>query len=424
VVAFLILPPILLWTLARPLDTRVESTAAAFHSLANITALLGTALFAVNLLIGARLPGAERWFGAFDEMYRMHRTVGVAALLALVCHAIFLAANRATGSFTSAVELFLPAAGWAVFAGVIGLTGMIVAIAFTLLGRLRHEAFIWVQRSFGLIFLVSVAHIVAQPGTLDSAPTLYLLALSALATMAFLYRSVLGRTLVRRSVYHLQDVDRLAPSVVDLTLVPESRPLRFRPGQFAFFTILDDAVTSEPHPFSIASSPRDPSLHVVVKALGDYTADLMSIVPGASVEVEGPYGRFSYLDVSNPRQIWIAGGIGVTPFLSMARSLDPVGYEIDFYYCTEQAEEAYFQTELFEIGDRDRRFRVVPVRTVSLGHISAEDILGVSPDLIAIDILLCGPPAMNRNLIAQFMQIGVPGHQIHAEDFGFLELRG
>jgi predicted ferric reductase len=421
VVTVLTVPPVILWAFALPLHTRVEDTAAAFHSLANITALLGTGAFAVNLLIGARLPFAERCWGAFDQMYRLHRTVGLAALMLLVSHATLLAANRATRSFQASLELFLPNAGWAVFAGVIGLAGMIAAVALTVLRRMRHETFIWVQRSFGLIFLVSIVHVMAQPGALESAPTLYLLALSALAGVSFLYRSVFGRFLVRRSAYRVEAVDRLDPGVAELTLTPEGRPLRFRPGQFAFFTFLDGVVSDEPHPFSIASSPRDPSMRVVVKALGDYTTDLMNIRPGARARVEGPYGRFSYLDVSNPRQIWIAGGIGITPFLSMARSLDPVGSQIDLYYCTEQAEQAYFQSELFEIGDRDRRFRVIPVRTVSLGHISAEDILGVSPDLVEIDILLCGPPAMNRNLIPQFNQIGMPEDRIHFEDFGFLE---
>ena len=420
VVAALTLPAVVLWAFALPLHTRVENTAAAFHSLANITALLGTACFAVNLLIGARLPFAERCFGPFERMYRLHRTVGLAALMLLVSHAIFLGANRATRSFRASLELFLPGAGWAVFAGVIGLLGMIAAVALTVLGRLSHETFIWVQRSFGLIFLVSVVHVMAQPGALHSAPTLYLLALAVLAVAAFLYRSVFGRYLVRRHGYRLEGVDRLDPGVAELTLTPEGRPLPFRPGQFAYFSFLDGAVGSEPHPFSIASSPRDPSLRVVVKALGDYTTDLMKIRPGAKARVEGPYGRFSYLEVSNPRQIWIAGGIGITPFLSMARSLDPAGYHIDLYYCTEHAEQAHFLGELFEIGERDRRFRVIPIRTVSLGYISAEDILGVSRNLVEIDILLCGPPAMNRNLLAQFAQIGVPAHQIHWEDFDFL----
>ena len=356
-------------------------------------------------------------------MYRLHRTVGLAALVLLISHALFLGASRATRSFSSSLELFLPAAGWAVFAGVVALAGMIAAVALTILGRLRHETFVWVQRSFGAIFLISIVHFVAQPGALDSAPTLYLLALSALAAVSFLYRSVFSRFLVRRFAYRLEAVDRLDPGVAELSLTPEGRPIRFQPGQFAFFTFLDDAVSSEAHPFSIASSPRDRSVRVVVKALGDYTTDLMTIRAGARARVEGPYGRFSYLAVSNPRQIWIAGGIGVTPFLSMARSLEPAGYQIDLYYCTEHADQAHFLGELFEISERERRFRVIPIRTVSLGHISAEDILGVSRDLVEIDILLCGPPAMNRNLIPQFMQIGVPGHQIHSEDFGFLELR-
>ncbi len=104
----------------------------------------------------------------------------------------------------------------------------------------------------------------------------------------------------------------------------------------------------------------------------------------------------------------------------MARSIDPACYEIDFYYCTERAEQAYFLDELFELSDRDLRLRIIPIRTVSLGRIGADDIRGASRDLEQKDILICGPPVMIENLTTQLVAAGVPRGQIHFENFDFM----
>jgi predicted ferric reductase len=176
---------------------------------------------------------------------------------------------------------------------------------------------------------------------------------------------------------------------------------------------------SEFHPFSITSAPEEGELRLLVKALGDFTSALQRLQPGTHARVEGPYGGLSYTRVPNARQIWIAGGIGVTPFLSMARSLAPTNYEIDFYYCTERGSEAYFEAELFDISEANRRLRVIPIRRDTLGFVTAADVAGASRDLPSKDILICGPPVMIRGLHAQFRQLGVPARQLHTEEFSF-----
>jgi predicted ferric reductase len=158
-------------------------------------------------------------------------------------------------------------------------------------------------------------------------------------------------------------------------------------------------------------------VRLVVKALGDHTARLLDLQPGGIALLEGAYGGCSYLCVANRRQIWIGGGIGVTPFLSMARSLGGAPYDIDFYYCTERAEDAFFLDELFALSDHNPRFRVIPIRRISLGHITVEDMQAASGDLARHDILLCGPSVMIHSLRAQLQARGVPSRQIHFEDF-------
>jgi predicted ferric reductase len=104
----------------------------------------------------------------------------------------------------------------------------------------------------------------------------------------------------------------------------------------------------------------------------------------------------------------------------MARSLDGTAREIDLYYCTPAAEQAYFLNELFQVADRNPGLRVIPIRKAHLGHLSADDIEAANRNLSEKDILTCGPPVMIGNLTGQLRARGVPRARIHYEDFSFL----
>jgi predicted ferric reductase len=416
----LCLVPVLLWALAHPLAARFATPASALKSLANIAALVGTAAFALALVLGSRLRVVERLFVGLDRMYRAHRSLGLVAVTLVVLHALLLALSRALRSWGSAWTLFTPAAGWRIFVGVVALAGLFAGLALTLFARLRHEAFVRVQQSLGIVFLVASVHVFVVPGTKASSRplTVYLALLTVLALVAFARRSLFGRLLIRRARYRVAGVHRLAGDAVEIVLAGEGKRLRFQPGQFVFVRFAE--LGGEAHPFSITSAPDEAALRLVVKALGDHTRVLMDLSPGGLVELEGPYGAFSQLALASSRQVWIAGGIGITPFLSMARSLEGTGHEIDLYYCTEAADQAYFLEELFQVADRNPRVRVIPIREAELGFLSADDIEAASQDLPEKEILICGPPVMIRNLTRQLQARGVPRVRIHSEDFSFL----
>jgi predicted ferric reductase len=120
-------------------------------------------------------------------------------------------------------------------------------------------------------------------------------------------------------------------------------------GQFAFVTFED---REGAHPFTIASANRgDNTVTFQIKALGDYTGALAQrLHPGQTVRVEGPYGRFD-LERRNPqaRQIWIAGGIGVTPFLAWLESLQAHPEQApaaELHYCTRDQDSDAFVPRL------------------------------------------------------------------------------
>jgi predicted ferric reductase len=422
--------PLVLWSLAEPLDARFQGRYQTLASIAVLLALAGTVAFALNLVLGARLRPVEALFGGLERMYRAHRLNGQIAFLLLLGHVAFILASRATISTSTALDLLRPSAGWTVFAGVLAFAGMVVAIVLTLFVRMGHELFVYVQRSFGIVFLGATYHVFTTEGAREDsqALNLYMASLATLGVAAFFYRSVLGNLLVRRRAYRVAAVNRLDNNVTEVVMEPRDRPLVHAPGQFLFVNFREPFSEQFPpflrnqfHPFSITSAADESRLRITVKAVGDYTRALRTLQPGAAAVVEGPYGSFSSRDLPNDRQIWIAGGIGVTPFLSMARSFDGrEGPAVDFYYCVEHESEAHFLDEIRAIARE--RFRVVLVPRDREGFLTAERLTAESEDLASADVLICGPPAMIESLRSQLKARGVPRSQIHAEEFSFAKV--
>ena len=320
-----------------------------------------------------------------------------------------------------------------------------VALVLTLFVPLGQEIFVYVQRTFGFLFILATYHAFATHGAKAQSATLewYMAALATAGIAAFAYRSLFHNVLVRRRRYTVAAVNRLDDFVTEIVLEPRSKPLAFEPGQFVFVSFRSRAVRAQQravdislqrqvfsirageignqfHPFSITAARDEPTLRITVKAIGDYTGALRRLEEGAEAIVEGPYGSFSNRGLLQPRQIWAAGGIGVTPFLSMARSLhDGAGPPVHFYYCVERLEEAHFLDEFRALAARRDDFVLTLVSRDTDGFLTAERLVLENPELTSSDVLICGPPAMITSLRAQLEGLGFPERQIHAEEFGF-----
>lgn len=423
--------PLVLWAGSAPIAPRFDGRYLTLTSIAVLFALAGTSAFALNLVLGARLRPVEALFGGLEQMYKAHRLNGQIAFVLLLGHVVLILASRATISTETALDLLRPGAGWTVSAGVLAFAGMTIAIVLTLFVRLGHELFVYVQRVFGVVFLGATYHVFTTGGALDGsrALNLYMLALATLGIAAYLYRSVLGSLLVRRSKYRVVAVNRLDEFVTEVVMEPRKAPLVYAPGQFLFVNFREPFSEQFPpfarnqfHPFSITSAPSEQRMRITVKAIGDFTRALRTLDRGVEAVVEGPYGAFSSRDVPNDRQVWIAGGIGVTPFLSMARSLNGGALAVDFYYCVEHEPEAHFVDELRSIARERENFRVVVVPRESDGFLTAERLAEETGGLESADVLICGPPEMIVSLRSQLQATGVPAERIHAEEFSFAKL--
>jgi predicted ferric reductase len=269
-------------------------------------------------------------------------------------------------------------------------------------------------------FILGALHTFAIHGTAAASPllTIYLACMTTAGIASLGYRLIGGPMGIGRYPHRVDEVRRLDDDAVEIIMAPVGRPLAFQAGQFVYATFHQDGIPREPHPFTIASAPGDDSLRFAVKRLGDFTSSMMKLRPGAQSRLEGPFGCFHLRgDTAHP-QTWIAGGIGITPFLSWARSLDR-SMPVDLYYCTPGPEQAHFLDELFDIADRYPTLRVIPMRKRSLGHLTVSDIEAVNPNLIHGHVFICGPPVMIDNLTTGLATRGVPPHRIHSESFDF-----
>lgn len=436
--------PVLLWLVGDP-GPAPAGPSQWLGTLAISFGLMALAAFALNVVLGARIPLVHRAVGGLGALYGLHRLNGRVVYLLVLLHVACVVATRASVSFDQVGRLFWPSPTSAILFGLAAFVVMTVGIWLTLYARLSHETFVYVQRVLGGTLALSGVHVLLTNRALASSDALriYLGLLGSVAVGGWIYRSVLGNLLVRRYDYVVTDAHELDPEVVEITMSPVDRALKASPGQFVFVTFYSDRFNAQFHPvslrsagssavvelrpgqardqfhpFSLTSSPADSELRLVVKAVGTFTRALHLLEPGAAARVEGPYGEFSYLNVDNPRQVWIAGGIGITPFLSMARSLEPEARDILLLHGVKTRSEAFFAAELESIAHRVPDLRVKIVPEDEEGFITAS-VIATEFGLEGPDFLIVGPPAMERALTDQLLAAGVHRSRIHSERFAF-----
>ena len=391
---------------------------------------------ALGLLLSARPRAVETSFGGLDRMYKLHKYLGIAAMVLFIAHyATVPGGPDEDVAATAAVSVegeALPAEppGGEEEEGLpIDLFGMIAMVGFTLLivitlnRKIPYHRWIATHRFMGAFFAVAGVHVsmVLYEGeeiAFFSAPGMFL-ALMLLAGLGggFYKRFLYPRKEKRR--FTLAEVNSLERAT-EVVLRPKNGMFSFEPGQFAFITIDADGFR-EAHPFTISSGAKEERLRFTVKVLGDYTRRVREdLTVGADVAVEGPYGRFSPLGGSE-KQVWVAGGIGITPFLSVLRTMEAGhGRTVRLYYCVRAAREALFLSEI--------EARAAELENVTVTLFDSEVGARIDADAIGSDLggafgewsyYLCGPKPMAEAVSGGLRKQGVSRRSVHKEEFEF-----
>ena len=120
-------------------------------------------------------------------------------------------------------------------------------------------------------------------------------------------------------------------------------------------------------------------------------------------------------------QIWVAGGVGVTPFLSWCRDIaGEATPNVDFFYTVRDAGDALFWDEIDAIAQHHPRLRPHLHVSSEAGTLTVPRIATkTGTDLAGTDVYMCGPVPMIHALEHGFREAGVPAASIHFEEFSF-----
>lgn len=391
-------------------------------ALAKTTAFGGLAMFAWSLILSARYKFLEGWFSGLDKMYVAHRFFGTFSVVMLFIHPLgLMLARLPQKGLAGAVSIWVSFGSVALVFGMISLYGLIAIAVWSIAARARHETFLMVHRTLGFFFIAGALHAFMAGSVLAAGGLMYwyMLVLCIFAVITFLHYSLLSDVLHRHYAYTVESVRERPGGIFDIRLQPRYRILKFQPGQFAYVYFSKLGIHGY-HPFTIASGTRTSQLQFLIKAQGDFTSSLGQLRHGDEAKIRGPYGGFLMEDQQFEKQLWIAGGIGITPFLSKARSLkhNRRWPDIRLVYATRTKTEAAVLQELQHIQHVARSFHVTHLRENKFGIVSLSDIQDHLGDLREYAIFVCGPPGMLGAYAKQASELGLE-RQVYYEEFGY-----
>lgn len=394
--------------------------------------LTGFAILALQPVLSARFRWVERPLG-LDRLLRFHRVTGMTGAILVLAHPILLALGRGSGRLLLSLDLPLPL----MIAKATVFLLLIYAISAVFRARLRIPFQTWFRAHSWLaplvlagIFLHSyMAAVRFQPLQMR----LLWFGLLGTGLYSHWHLAIWRRLGGRIRPWKVGEVSRVTHDVWDIQLVPPAgkRVFDYLPGQFLFVTLLRGrGLPAEEHPFTISSSPvhRD-SVRITPKESGDYTSTIGQTREGDRAVVIAPYGRFSFtLDGIADRLVFIAGGIGITPMMSMLRFLRDTGDDrkVLLVYANRTAEDIAFREELQAMVEGPNAPSLEIINVLSrpdpswegeTGYVDGERLRKMVSSTAGSVFYVCGPPPMMRMVEGELRAMGVSKKDIHMERF-------
>lgn len=406
------------------------SLSPSYEQLLTLSGYLAINFMSITLLLAARPRWLEMPLGGLDKMYQLHKWTGILAVTAALAHWLIEMADDALEAIFGKDRSLHEAN----FSGVLdslqdgaedlgepGLYLLLFLVAITLTRWVPYVYWRYLHRVMPLIYLALASHaLLLAPLKWWQQPTGWLMALLMVGGVIASVQSLTGKIGKRRSYKGLvQAVKQTSANITEVVCNMGKRWPGHRAGQFALVTF--DRFEGA-HPFSMSSADNGSGqLSFQIKALGDYTRELpQQLHSGQEVTLEGPYGCFNpEKGRKSAQQIWVAGGIGVTPFLAALENrllnTEHAYPALTLHYCTAGAADDPMLTRLKQLTEQlaDIALHIHDSQQGQRLSASQLQIHGLK-----VDIWFCGPQGLATALRSELKQQPI-SLRFHQECFEF-----
>lgn len=401
-----------------------------------LTALVATNLLLIDILLIARIPWIDRFFG-HDRATAAHKKLGKPILYLVLAHFISSVVQYALLADVDVITEFLTLLSIADLLLATGAFLLMVLVVVTSLNFARkavtYEAWYLVHIFAYGAMLLAIPHqfstgsdIAGKPIAMTYWITLYLVVLLNLVW----FRVVRP---IWRGARHSLRVDRVARESSDSVSIyltgKQLDKLGGAAGQFYLVRILTASSWWRPHPFSISAAPNKDFVRFTIANRGDDTALMQNIKPGTPVLLEGPYGVFTEDRRTREKVVLVAAGIGIPPVRALAEQLAARPFDVTIVYRLRNSQDAALLEETRALAQQ-RNFRLIELegrRGVGASWMNADfsgrtdldRLQELIPDAAESDVYICGPTAWTRAVEKTMTAAGVPKRQLHAEEFAW-----
>jgi ferredoxin-NADP reductase/DMSO/TMAO reductase YedYZ heme-binding membrane subunit len=393
----------------------------------DLTALVGTYLLLVMILLIGRIPLLERTIGQ-DRLVRWHRQLGPWPICLLSLHAVLITAGYAAADRTGVLHEFwlLVTTYPDVLAAVVALGLLIMAGVASFRAarrRMRYETWWAVHLYTYLAVALAFAHQLANGASFVGHPVTRVFwagLWAATAGTVVICRVGLPAWQTVRHQLRVVEVREEGPGVVSVICSGRRLDrLAVSGGQFFQWRFLVRGLWWQAHPYSLSALPRPPYLRVTVKGLGDQSHAMARIPKGTRVAIEGPYGTFTEHARRRGRVLLVAAGVGITPIRALLEDL-PDQVDVVVILRASRSQDLILRDEIAAmLRDRSKGILHEVVGPRDQVDLDAGTLRGLVPDIRHRDLYVCGPEGFTERVVVVARRLSVPEDRIHVEEFAF-----
>ena len=384
----------------------------------------------VALVLISTLPWVEAWFDGIDRAAIWHRRVAIAGLVRLAPHLVLssspdgttlggpLGAAGAIGSWlrglgdSSPLAVIAPARAWP---RALAADGPLLRDVRWLFGG--YERWRMLHRMTGLFVAAGFVHGLLDATAFSDSGVLRwsYVAIGGIGLAFYVYRELLARHFRPFHDYQVAAMREIDEGFTEIAIARSASRSSSCPASSRWSTSRRTTAGTGIHSRSRAPPARATSASPSRCSATTRRASGELVEPGMPAVIGGPHGRFSH-GKGTSRQVWVAGGVGVAPFLSWLRALDgDLKHRVDFFYTSDG--EPPFAEEIRRIADDHDSLHAHLIDTSVSGRLTVEQVLATAGDPHGLSVFMCGPTGMVRTFQAELRAAGVPSRRIHREYF-------